>query len=166
MSMSRSSSHGFRAILGFVVVALSAGLPGCGGSSSVTGPSNPTPAPPVQTVVQQGTFQLVSLSRAQAAGLPADAARSEFTLATGGKLDVIVDWTFASDPVGFGVYQGSCTFALFYADSCNQVGLAQASTNKPARVTLNNAAAGGYTVVVTNLGANDESGSYQILLTH
>lgn len=146
-----------------VAAALLLGATACG-SSTPSGPTaQPTPAP-VKSLLTQGTFQLASVSKAVSAGFPFDAARVDFNLGSTAKLDVTVDWTFASDAVAIAVYAGSCTFSQFYANACNELG----STNpgaKPAQLSLNNLAAGSYTLIVANPGANDESGTYQIFTT-
>jgi hypothetical protein len=147
-----------------VAVALLVGLTACG---KTTGPTGVTPPQQqtTQTLVQQGSFSLVAISTAQRAGLPADAARTEFTLSGAGKLDIVVDWTFSGSAVGFGVYQGSCSFSQFYNNSCAQVSVAPAGSGKPARVSVPSVGAGTYTLVVTSAANVDESGSYQIFIT-
>ena len=110
------------------VVALVSALAGCG-SSTPSGPSTPATT---TTVVQQGTFQLVSVQTANGLGVSFDAARTEFTISSSGTLQAVVDWTFSSNALGIGIFRGSCSFDQFYANVCNQIA-GQAATNSKRR---------------------------------
>jgi hypothetical protein len=134
---------------------------GCGGGDDG---SNLPPAP-VRSLIQQGSWNLSSLSDAQDAGLPLDAGRTDFSTSGSGTLEVNVDWTFSSNAVGFGVYRGACTFTQWYADTCQQVDVRTLTNAKPARLTITSLPAGAYTLVIANGGPGAESGTYQIFLT-
>jgi hypothetical protein len=117
-------------------------------------------------MIQQGGWSLASLSDAQGAGFPLDAGRTDFTISgNAGTLEVVVDWTFSSNAVGFGVYRGNCTFTQWYADACQQIDIRMLTNAKPARLTISNFGAGAYTLVIANGGPGAESGTYQIFLT-
>jgi hypothetical protein len=96
-----------------------------------------------------------------------------FATSGAGKLDNTVDWTFAGDLLLMYVAQGNCTVAQFAADACPdqpacECRFAVRSENpfeKPRVMTVANAAAGPYTLIVWNLGPRDESISYTIALT-
>lgn len=148
-----------------LLIAIVVVLPGCGGGGSdVTGPPTPTPTPaPVRTVLASGSTALVV---EQFIVVP-------FTASGAGTLDATVDWTFASDLLLMYITQGDCTGAQFATDVCPDdpacaCRFAVRSENpfmKPRLLTLANAAAGPYTLIVWNLGPNDESISFQIGLT-
>ena len=132
---------------------------------SCGGGGNDLPPAPVRTMIQQGGWSLASLADAQAAGRPLDAGRTEFTTSGTGTVEVTVNWTFSSNAIGFGVYQGSCSFNSWYADACNQVAIRTLTNAKPATLTQSNLPAGTYTLMIANGGPGAESGTYQIFLT-
>ena len=134
---------------------------GCGGGGGGT----PLPPAPVRTMIQQGNFTLASLADAQDAGLPLDAGRTDFSTSGTGTLEVTVNWTFSSNAVGFGIYQGSCSFNSWYANACNQVAIRTLTNAKPATLTQPSLPAGAYTLIIANGGPGAESGTYQIFLT-
>jgi len=142
----------------------SVGLAACGGNS---GPTTPTavpavvaPPPPVTTVIAQGTF----------AGLGTGSGWVSQPLSTtsAGRLEVTVDWTFARTDLDVYVLRGTsatCTPAQFNAHQCDFAGFSESTTSKPERVTVANAPAGTYTILVINWGPDQESFSYQAALT-
>lgn len=147
------------------LIALIVVLPGCGGGDkSPTDPQTPTPTPPpVRSVIDTGSG---SLSLDHFVVIP-------FTTSGVGTLDATVDWTFASDLLLMYITQGNCTGDQFAAEACPdqpacECRFAVRSENqsqKPRVMTLANAAAGPYTLIVWNLGPSDESISYTIALT-
>ena len=147
------------------LLALVVVLPGCGGGDGPpTGPSSPTPPPtPVRTVIDSGSE---GLSVEHFIVIP-------FTTSGVGTLDATVDWTFSADLLLMYVTQGTCTGTQFAADACPdqpscECRFAVRSENpfeKPRVMTIANAAAGPYTLIVWNLGPRDESISYTIALT-
>ena len=156
---------------GTVAAALAlAILPGCGGGNGPTTPPVTQAPAPVRTLIIQGGFSLVGIAEAQRQGAPADYVRHEFTTTGAGTLEVNADWTFSSSQVLVAVVRGACSFAQIDtalnggAVACPEVGGAFPSP-KPARVTINNLAAGTYTLVVANITNNNESGNYQVFLT-
>jgi hypothetical protein len=147
-------------------VAVALLLGGCGGESggcanNPTGPGcqpSPSPSPvvtrnPVVIDAGEGSLPvLVALFR---------------TLATTetGSLDVVVDWTFATNDVDIFLARGDCSFDQFVAGGCTIAAAATSTTTKPERVRLANQPAGTYTLIVPNFGPGDESISYQVIFT-
>ncbi len=121
---------------------------------------------PVRTLVGQQGFTLASTAEANSLGLPFDALRAEFTTAATGTLEVITDWTFASNDLDIEVSRPPCAFATFYADACSKVGEAVSTTQKPERLTVANVAAGNYVLYIYGVGITAESGNFQIYVTH
>jgi hypothetical protein len=127
--------------------ALVVSISGCGGGGSPSTPSSPTPQ---RTLIAQGTGDIQPLSQGVASffiiqlGLPA-------------VLEATVDWTSPSTQVALAWGQGNC------AQDTNCAILAQnTGTAKPKTLTTANLAAGTYTLAILNLGAANESVSYQI----
>jgi hypothetical protein len=123
--MSRAAAH----VLAVSVVLSSLGLPGCGSDSPVT----PTRAPLVQGQMMfpqpdaaLGTLGVVN-----------------FTTTVRGDLEVVADWSSASNGFVVSIRQGTCSVG----NQLDCANLAQMAT-KPARVTLANAPAASYTLVV------------------
>jgi hypothetical protein len=119
-----------------------------------------TPPPPVTTVVAQGSF----------AGLSAGSGWVSEALATtsAGRLEVTVDWTFARTDLDVYILRGTsatCTPAQFNARQCDFAAFSESTTAKPEKVTVANAPAGTYTILVINWGPDQESFSYQAALT-
>jgi hypothetical protein len=139
---------------------LAALIPACGGGGSGPDPvpsTAPPPAPaPVTTVLGEGAFSGLA---------PDGAAGGTFTTPRAGDLEVIVDWTFASNDLDLLLFRGECSEEQFLADQCDLADVADSLTAKPERVGLAGAPAGAYTLVVINFGATEETFSYQILLT-
>ena len=139
----------FYAVAGALFLALT--LPSCGGSSSTNPTTTTTTTLPActQTTVFSGpgalpTSTLVHLT---------------FTTSTSGRVDVIVDWTFASNPVALVWAQGDC----IQNPNCNIIATNN-GPDKPKTATAPNLVAGVYTLAVLNLGTTNESVSYQIFL--
>ena len=143
--MSRAAAH----VLAVSVVLSSLGLPGCGSDSPVT----PTPATAVQGQM--------AFPRPEAAS--STLAVVNFTSTVRGDLEVVADWSSASNVFVVSIRQGTCGVGN-QADCAN---LAQAAT-KPARVTLANAPAASYTLVVewlaTGVPSIPDTVTYQVFL--
>lgn len=143
------------------VLLLVSSLAACGGgSSSPSTPSTPAPTPvpaPVTSVIRQGSF----------AGLEPDFAvrLAPFATPRSGRLEIIVDWTFATNDLDIYLFRNECTFDQLEANQCDPLAAAESVTAKPERLVVENAAAGTYTAFVANYGPDEESLSYQILLT-
>jgi hypothetical protein len=86
------------------------------------------------------------------------------SVSTSGRLDVILDWTFADSPIGVYVAQGGCSLDQFNARTCNFL-IRSEGGSKPRRVSASSVAAGTYTFMVANFGSRDESFSTQVILS-
>jgi hypothetical protein len=131
-------------------------LLGACGSSSPTAPSappTPAPAPPAPIVLAQGAG---SLGAKVAFFRPLAIIKS-------GTLDLVVDWTFASNTVIVAVAKGECTLDQLQADKCTLL-VATEDSAKPQRLH-STASAGDYTLIIGNIGPQDESISFQAILT-
>jgi uncharacterized protein YfaP (DUF2135 family) len=129
--------------------------PACGSDGPTTPPATVPPAP-TTTVVAQGS-----------GAVPFAELRSvQFTTAASGRLEVVVDWTFASNDVDMVLVKGTCTDAEIFDGRCDAKALATAesATAKPERLSAAGTTAGTYTLYVANFGPGDESISYQVLL--
>lgn len=130
---------------------------GCGGSSP--SPSSPTPVavatpqPCAQSVLFQGSGEI----RASTLG------SMPITATTAGRLDLTVDWTFASNLIGMYVVQGACSLDQFNARACNFL-LRVEGAAKPLKGSVN-VQAGIYGVLLANFGSRDDSGAMQIVLS-
>lgn len=115
--------------------------------------ATPTPVPCTQTVLLQGI-----------ATLPARTVDYETVSVTssGGRLDVIFDWTNLTSTMAFYVVNfGTCPINSFNARSCNFLVVAE-GTSKPRKATLNNVAPGSYHVLFANFNTKPESVSTQV----
>lgn len=141
-------------VLATALVALFAA---CGGDGGMTTPSVPTaaPAPPAPVVVAQSSG---SLPARYLAMIP-------FTTTQTGTIDVTVDWTFASNDVDVYLARGACSFEEFVALQCQLVAFSESTVAKPEKLSVPNAVAGGYTLLIGNLGPGDESVAFQVVLT-
>jgi len=139
-------------------------LPGCGGGPTQPPTPAPTPTPaPVRTVLGSGSTALAL----------EEFVVVSFDTSAAGSLDATVDWTFASNLLLMYITQGACTVEQFAEDvcpddpacGCRFAVRAENPSLKPRVLTHANAAAGPYTLIVWNLGPEDESISYQVGLT-
>jgi hypothetical protein len=122
---------------------------------TVTTPPPPPPAP-VTTVVAQGSLSGLA---------PDGAALATFTIDRAGTLEVVLDWTLASNNLDLVLARGECTPEQLVALQCDVAAIGSSTTAKPERVSVSNAGAGGYTLFVANRGPSAESFSFQVLLT-
>jgi uncharacterized protein YfaP (DUF2135 family) len=90
-----------------------------------------------------------------------------FTTASTGRIDVVVDWTFATDDVFVVVATGNHTcfdgqFINF--NICNVIASVRGA-GKPAKLSMPGQPAGVYTLYVDNIGPNTEAISWQVFVT-
>jgi hypothetical protein len=135
------------------------GLAGCcgGSSSNPMGPSTavPTSTPaPVTTVLLQGAY----------AGLPAEQLLvvPPFATNAAGKLEIVLDWTFATNDLDIALARGDCYTT---EAACDIIDAAESLTAKPERLVIPALPAGTYTLLIANYGPAAESLSFQILHT-
>lgn len=142
-----------RSILAAVAAML---LPACGGGGGGQPPTTmppPTTLPPcTEALVFEGSGPVPSFFL----------VTQSFSTTTTGRLDVILDWTFAASTIGVYVVQGPCSLDQFNARTCNFV-IRSEGGPKPRRVSAS-ASAGAYTLLVGNFSTQDESVSTQIFV--
>jgi hypothetical protein len=131
------------------------GTDGSGGVTNSTG-TTPTPTPCSQKILDQGSDDLKSKW----------VLYYDFSVPETGRLDVTLDWTYASNTVGvYVVAAGTCgTLEEFNARNCNFV-LRSDTGAKPRKVSVTNVAAGNYRWLFANFGTADDSISYQVVLS-
>jgi hypothetical protein len=142
-------------------LALAAFLPACGGGGSTT-PSAPQPT---RTQIAGGNFTVVGTDAASNAGFPLDIAAGPVTVSGAGTVEIVADWTFASNDVDILFYTGSCSSAQAVREQCAISNRTTSTTAKPERLTITGVPAGNYSVGFANYGRTAESGNYQVYLT-
>ena len=150
----------------FLGAALAVGLQGCGGSegpgscpagTSGVPPNCVTILPPcTQTTVRQESGPLDSRTLVY----------DDFSVPDSGRLDVTLDWTFASSPMGFYLVPvNTCSLDEFNARSCSFIIRSEPSNAKPRKISQANFSAGNYRWIVANFAQVQESASLQIVLS-
>jgi hypothetical protein len=134
--------------------------PACGGGGSSPSTPSATPAAAAPTPVactQSFLFQ-------GSGSVPAETlVGSPVVVGTAGRLDVILDWTFADSDIGVYVAQGSCDIGQFNARTCNFV-IRSESGAKPRKVS-SSVSAGTYLFLIANYASREESASTQVILS-
>lgn len=94
-------------------------------------------------------------------------AYNDFSVPDTGRLDVTLDWTFASSNIGFYVVPANTcgTIEEFNARSCTFLVRSEPSSTKPRKISTPNFAAGNYRWLIGNFAKDDESVSFQIVLS-
>ena len=148
-----------------IALALTVVLPACGGGGGGGGntPTNVPPAP-VRSLIGNFNFTVVGVPEANRLGLIRDYALQQLTITQAGTLEIIVDWTFASNDLDIVLFSGNCTPALITSSGCPVITATTSVTAKPERLTTN-VNPGSYTIGVTNFGNTNESGVGQVFLT-
>jgi hypothetical protein len=158
-----------RRVEALAVVAVSLGLVSCGDGGTTPPTPVPTPTPaPVRTVVAQGSFAI----EAPDEELSYYRSRLIKTTATG-TLETTVNWTYPTNAVWMYLTEGDCTDDQFDnldcpggpTCECRFIVLSETETPKPRVLTVSNASAGTRTLIVWNLGPQEESCSFQAVLT-
>ena len=144
-------------------------LPGCGGGGNSggggNGPTTPAAPPaPVRTLIGNFNFTVSGVPEANRAGLARDFFLQQLTLNESGSLELIADWTFASNDIDIVLFSGNCTPALLTSTGCSVVDATTSVSAKPERLTRS-VSAGSYTIGITNFGNSNESGVGQVFLT-
>ena len=145
-------------------VALALVLESCGGECG-SGASGPSCPPPTTTTVVAACTPEAVLTNAGA--VPASTlAFFDFPVTGSGRLDLTLDWTNASSPMGlYLVPAGTCSLDEFNLRSCNFLVRSEPGGPKPRRVSAQNLAAGNYRYLVGNFASADESAALQIVLS-
>jgi hypothetical protein len=89
-----------------------------------------------------------------------------FTTTVAGRLDVTVDWTFATDNVDVYVARGTCTIDQVNQRTCPFATLSESTTAKPERLVMSSLDPGTYNLMIGNRGPASEAASYQVVHTH
>jgi hypothetical protein len=143
------------------VLAVATLLPRCGAATAIDNLASV--ATPQRVLVTQGSQSnlppvatsngavFVVVIRFQAPAIPSS---------SGATVEGIVDWTFASNPVGIAWGRGDCT----QNPNCEIIAQ-NTQTTKPKTVTAVNQQPGTYSLLVANAGTTNESISYQIFVT-
>ena len=148
-------------------LALTAILPACGGGGGGGNtPSTLPPAPqPTRTQIQSGPFTITSRPDANRAGFDVAIAVASLVIPGSGTLEVVADWTFASNDVDIIVYNSACTPDQAIRNQCPIAARTTSTTTKPERLTITGAPAGNFAIGFANYGNSSESGNYQVFLT-
>lgn len=129
----------------------------CGDGSSPTTPTSPTPTPaPVTTVALQGAIPSMEPRVLFTAG--------SFTTSAIGGVEILVDWTFATNNLDVYLARGTCSIDQVNAGTCSYAVFSESTTAKPERLRLPDLAAGSYSLLIGNRGPTAESASYQVLV--
>jgi hypothetical protein len=155
--------------------ALAVTLGGCGGGNDTNGVCTPPKVgSPPNCSCPSGTLEpdcrvdCTTTNVYQDSGkIPAGwVAYDDFSVPDSGRLDVTLDWTYASSDIGFYlVPANTCTtIEEFNARSCNFLVRSEPSATKPRKISTPGFAAGNYRWLVANLSDQDESVSFQIVL--
>jgi hypothetical protein len=149
------------------IVVVVAALGACGGDKvthDTQCPAGTTGTPPSCTVVQTCTQTVVLQDAGEAK--PRTLYYNDFSVPDSGRLDMTVDWTIPSSPVGvYLVPANTCTIDEFNSRRCNFLVRSEPSTQKPRKVSTPNFAAGNYRWMMGTFGDADESLSFQFVLS-
>jgi len=139
-----------RLAVGLVLVLV---IPACGGgSSSSTSVTTTTTLPCEQSVVFDDNGPVPART---VVAVP-------FTLNATARIDIVVDWTSPSSPIGVYAVQGACDLEHFNARTCHFVAQSEPSTVKPRRLSTATVGSGEYAVYLANFAEQDESMALQI----
>ena len=149
------------------VVAIVAALAACGGQKDdekEVCPSGTTGTFPNCTVLQTCTQTVVLQDGGAVKAMTLH--YNDFSVPDSGRLDITVDWTSASSPIGiYLVPANTCTTAdEFNRRACNFLVRSEPSTQKPRKISTPNFAAGNYRWMMGTFGDTDESLSFQFVL--
>jgi hypothetical protein len=148
-------------------LALMGALSACGGGSSGGGGGNTPstlPPAPVRTQIGSQGFTVLGTVDANRAGFERDEVIAPLTISQAGTLEIVADWTFASNDVDIHLYSGTCTFQQLTTSGCSIIARADSVSNKPERLTVA-IQPGNYSVGIANFGRTNESGVMQAFLT-
>jgi hypothetical protein len=106
-------------------------------------------------VVAQGSGRAVAVNRA---------LYRDFETTAAGTLDATVDYTFSSSVVLLWLSKGNCTPDQAQALQCNYIATSFTGS-QPRRLSATGTTPGAYTLIVGNLGPQEEAVSYQVVLT-
>jgi hypothetical protein len=129
----------------------------CGGDGGPTTPVTTTPTttlpPPPSVVLETGG----PIGAGYVWAWP-------FTTSRAGTIDATVNYTYSTNALVVWVARGSCTSEQFVADQCVYAATSFAGPN-PRKVSVTGAAAGDFIILIGNAGPEDDSVSFQVVLT-
>jgi hypothetical protein len=112
------------------------------------------------------SFNLIPVATANAEHLTDDVALVPFTTATGGNLQVDVDWMQAADDIAIVLFRGDCTLEIAAQNGCDPFTILEVrGGGKPERLLEPGLAPGTYTIMIIDFGPNDESGTMTAIFT-
>lgn len=146
-------------------LALTLGACGGDGGTVATCPAGQVGTPPNCSVPPPPCTQTAVVT--ESGPVPARTlVFDDFPLTESGRLDMTLDWTNASSPMGvYLVAAGTCELDQFNQRTCNFLVQSEPSATKPKRVSANNLPAGNYRWMVGNFATADESAALQIVLS-
>jgi hypothetical protein len=153
--------------------ALALALGACGGDKGTESCTPPKTGTPPNCRCPSGTLEpdcRVDCTQTNVSqysgGVPSSTLLyDDFSVPDTGRLDVTLDWTNASSPVGFYlVPANTCTLDEFNANSCNFLVRSESFT-KPRKISTPNFAAGNYRWLIANYADQNESVSLQVVLS-
>ena len=150
------------------VVAVAASLGACGGQGVC--PSGQVGTPPnCQPIVPPTTLPPCTQTVVESSAGPAKSRTlyfHDFSVPDNGRLDITMDWTNPASPIGiYLVPANTCSLAEFNARSCTFLVSSEPSSVKPRKISVPNFNAGNYRWIIGNFSTNDESISYQFVLS-
>lgn len=150
----------------FLGAALVVALQACGGDSMTNVcPAGTTGTPPNCVAIPSPCTQSTVLNESGPLD-PRTLVYDDFSVPDSGRLDVTMDWTFASSPVGFYLVPvNTCTLDEFNARRCTFLIRSEPSTVKPRKVSQPNFSAGNYRWIVANFADVEESATLLIVLS-
>lgn len=87
-----------------------------------------------------------------------------FTTSRTGTIDATIDYTYVTNQIVVWIAKGSCPGESLAANQCD-IAATSFAGSKPRKVSVTGAAAGSYTLLIGNAGPQDDSVSFQVVLT-
>jgi len=139
-------------VLASVLLGPGCGGGGGGGGGGVTGSSGPQ-----KSTVDNRSWNLQPLEYL--------AVDISITGAGNGTLDATVEWTFAANDLDIYVTAQACTAQMFESELCSYKAKADSTATKPEHVSFGVSSGDKYRFWIVNFGPQQESGTFNAILT-